>query len=112
VDNQVQVSFDNHPNFENLNREKEKVITPESTKTDDKVIVDIQEKLFLSKAPFPQCLQSKRKKNHCEEILKVFKNVQIKCPNQHPFLEESTRFLLMQVSKRPYHCQEENLCSL
>ena len=34
----------------------------------------------MPKAPFPQRLQARRKKNHCERILKVFKNVQINIP--------------------------------
>ena len=78
MDNHVQVSFDNHSRSENLNKEKE--ITPESTKKDAKVVVDTQEKLFVPKAPFFQHLQVNRKKNHCERILEVFKNVQITIP--------------------------------
>ena len=34
----------------------------------------------MPKAPFLQRLQPTRKKNHCEEILKVFKNVQFNIP--------------------------------
>ena len=78
--NQVQVSSNNLPNSKNLNKEKEKAIPQESTKKDDKVIVDTQEKPFVPKTPFPQYLQANRKKNHCERILEVFRNVQINIP--------------------------------
>ena len=73
--NQVQVPSNNHPNSENLNKEKEE-ISEESTKKDHKV-VDTQEKPFVPKALFPHRLQANRKKNHCKGILEVFKNVQI-----------------------------------
>ena len=55
----------------------------------------------MPKAPFSQRLQPIRKKNHCEKILKVFKNVQINIPfliaiNQIPsyakFLKDLTTF--------------------
>jgi len=51
VDNQVQAS----PNNPNVIKEKEN--PKESTKKDDQVVVDNQEKSFVSKAPFPQRLQ-------------------------------------------------------
>ena len=77
VDNQVQVSFDNYLNSENLNKEKKKETPEESIKKDDKAVIDTKEKLFVPKALFPQHLQANRKKNHCEENLDVSKNVQI-----------------------------------
>jgi len=70
VDNQVQVS-PNNPNNENKEKKNK------STKKNDLSIVDNQAKSFVPKAPFPQCLQANRKKNHCKGILKVLKNVQI-----------------------------------
>jgi len=60
-----------------LSRKRKKENPKESTKKDDKVIVDNQEKFFMPKAPFPQRLQPIRKKNHCKGILKVFKIPQI-----------------------------------
>ena len=62
VDNQVQLPFDNHLNSENLNKQKEKEITPESIKKDDKV-VNTQEKTFVPRTPFSQRLQANRKNN-------------------------------------------------
>ena len=73
VDNQVQAP----PNNSNLINEKEKENPKDSTKKEDQVVVDNQEKSFQPKTPFPQRLQQTRKKNHCKRILKVFKNVQI-----------------------------------
>jgi len=79
VDNQIQVP-PNDPNVENIIKEKEKEISKESTKKDDQVVVDNQAKSFVPKASFPQHLQSNKKRNHYERILKVFKNVQINIP--------------------------------
>ena len=75
VDNQVQIP-PNDSNVENIIKEKEKEISKESTKKNDQVVVDNQTKFFVPKAPFPQPLQANKKRNHCEGILKVFKNVQ------------------------------------
>jgi len=87
VDNQVEVPSSNHPNIEIPNKKKGKEIPKESTKKEDKVVVDTQEKSFVPKTPFPQRLQANRKKNHFERILKVFKNVQINTsvPRKAPF---------------------------
>jgi len=76
VDNQVQAPPDNS----NVVNEKEKDNPKDSTKKEDHVVVNNQEKSFVPKAPFPQRIQQTRKKNHCEGILKVFKNVQINIP--------------------------------
>ena len=61
VDNQVQAP----PSNPNVVSEKEKENSKESTKKDDQVIIDNQDKSFVPKAPFPQRLQPTRKKNHC-----------------------------------------------
>ena len=76
MDNQVQVPR-NDPNVKNIIKEKEKEISKESTKKDEQVVIDNQAKSFVPKAPFPQRLQANKKRNHCEGILEVFKNVQI-----------------------------------
>jgi len=60
-----------------ISTRRKREILEESTKKNDKVIVDTKGKPFVPKAPFPQCLQVNRKKNYCKRILEVFKNVQI-----------------------------------
>jgi len=76
VDNQVQTP----PNNPNVVNEKERENLKKSTKKDDQIVIDNQEKSFVPKAPFHQRLEPARKKNHCEGILKVFKNVQMNIP--------------------------------
>ena len=86
-----------------------------STKKDDLVVIDTQGNSFVPKAAFPQHLQANRKKNHCEGILEVFKNVQINIlfldainpiPSYSKFLKDLTtvkRKLLFLVKQRLLH---------